>query len=172
MEALIVIIIIAIPIILFTKFIAQLEPEETIICPICENETVRSNISNAKFNNDWICKDCIEKINELRGGEFPLQNVYLEELQKMIEDYNNYSIEELRQKYPCLDNKFGKASKLAKMNFGMDATDRVAYSVCDENEKCLISIDNAYSDIVIKHYKNIEKMDMLYSTAINMPNIQ
>ena len=53
-------------------------------CPVCNKKLNNSNKSNAKFNEYTICKNCIKKINEHRGGEIPTDHIYLEDLQKIV----------------------------------------------------------------------------------------
>ncbi len=53
-------------------------------CPVCNIKLNNSNKSNAKFNEYTICKSCIKKINEYRGGEIPTDHIYLEDLQKIV----------------------------------------------------------------------------------------
>ncbi len=53
-------------------------------CPVCNKKLNNSNKSNAKFNEYTICKSCIKKINEHRGGEIPTDHIYIEDLQKIV----------------------------------------------------------------------------------------
>lgn len=53
-------------------------------CPVCNKKLNNSNKSNAKFNEYTICKSCIKKINEYRGGEISTNHIYLEDLQKIV----------------------------------------------------------------------------------------
>ena len=55
-------------------------------CPVCNKQLNNSNKSNAKFNEYTICKSCIKKINEYRGGEIPIDHIYLEDLQKIVNE--------------------------------------------------------------------------------------
>ena len=58
-------------------------------CPVCEKQINNiSDLSNGKFNNLPICKECIKIINLYRGGE-KNETVYLDDLKEIVNDYHN-----------------------------------------------------------------------------------
>ena len=56
-------------------------------CPVCNEKIGIYDLSNAKFNYKVICKLCLIKIQEKFGNK-PLNNIYLEDLQNAIYEYN------------------------------------------------------------------------------------
>lgn len=56
-------------------------------CPICNERMGIHDLSNAKFNYKFICKLCIIKIQE-KYGDKPLNNIYLEDFQSAVYEYN------------------------------------------------------------------------------------
>lgn len=55
-------------------------------CPVCNKKLTTANKSNANFSGYIICTNCIKIINSYRGGEIPTDHIYLEDLQKIVND--------------------------------------------------------------------------------------
>lgn len=113
-------------------------------CPVCNEKKLISDLSNARFNYEHICKKCIIKIQK-KYGKPQLNNIYLEDLQNAVREY---------------DSKQGKNSSNNYDNFNNE-DDFLTFSTLEEQYEVTIS----------KHYMYLERIEMLYSTAINMPNI-
>ena len=124
-------------------------------CPVCGEKITNYNRSNAKFNNDYICKNCTYIINKCRGGEKSEDGIFLEDLQKMV---RNFEKENLKKEY--VEKKYGEL-----------ATNVMMYDSLDSEMKANIELDDRYADVITEHYRLMEEIDMLYSTAINLPNI-
>ncbi len=56
-------------------------------CPICNERMGIYDLSNAKFNYKFICKKCVIKIQK-KYGKSQLNNVYLEDLQEAVLEYD------------------------------------------------------------------------------------
>jgi hypothetical protein len=56
-------------------------------CPVCNERMGIYDLSNAKFNHMIICKKCTIKIQE-KFGEKRLNNIYLEDLQEAVLEYD------------------------------------------------------------------------------------
>ena len=112
-------------------------------CPICNEKKLISDLSNARFNYEHICKKCIIKIQK-KYGKSQLNNINLEDLQNTVREY---------------DSKQEKNSNNCD-NFNSE-DDFLTFSTLEEQYEVTIS----------KHYMYLERIEMLYSTAINMTNI-
>jgi tetratricopeptide (TPR) repeat protein len=128
-------------------------------CPVCNNEITSKNESNAKFNSSIICNSCIKKINEFRGGQKD-GNVNLDDLKKIINEYD----ENVLAKMP--------KSNYVINSYGLLATDPTAYECLDAETRKRMAFEDEFSDVIEKHYSILPNIDMLYSTAINLPNIE
>ena len=92
------------------------KPPKGYLCPVCEKIiTNKSYLSNANFNGQKICENCIDIINYYRGGE-KAGTIFLEELQaivnihkKMISTFKISDVPiEIRNSYGILLNNFYK----------------------------------------------------------------
>lgn len=69
------------------KYEVEKNNKSKLRCPICNEKMGICDLSNAKFNYKIICKLCLIKIQEKYGNK-PLNNIYLEDLQDTICEYN------------------------------------------------------------------------------------
>ncbi len=119
-------------------------------CPVCEIKKNNSEKSNGRFNERYICKDCMKIINRARGGQREGQ-VMLEDLKEIVK--NNIQRE-------WSDN--------IKMQYGVLLND---FDILDKETQNYILLENEYEDKLSMHFSFLEQEDMLYSTAINLPKI-
>lgn len=125
----------------------------SFVCPVCEQKKSNSQKSNGRFNNDYICKDCIKIINKSRHGEKNGQ-VMLKDLKDIVNGKNN-SIQR-------------SWSNNIKMQYGSLLDD---FDILGKEMQNDILLENEYEEKLSYHYTFLEQEDMLYSTAINLPTI-
>lgn len=74
-------------------------------CFLCSNNLEKKKKSNITIGENETCKECIEMIEELGGEKILDLKLSIEEMKQMIEDSENYTIEELREMYPNMKTK-------------------------------------------------------------------
>lgn len=160
-------------------------------CPICNVELNEENISNAHFNDDFICISCIQAINEYYGGEKSQEKVYLDDLQRIVNNHYNFDewytlqkkyetkiaqhfklIEEIEMQYSVAINQPSIINKYTEACLNLCAKDILLAPTLIEFWEKESKITN--SGLELPHYPSFEKAAKLfeklnkYDLAINV----
>lgn len=58
-------------------------------CPICNSNTSMLTKSSQKYNNDYICQDCLKKLINSKIFITKIKDMPIDELKKIVENYTN-----------------------------------------------------------------------------------
>ncbi len=71
------------------------------ICPICEVATNVSNKSAVKYNDEYICRECILKLGKQGINVFKIKNISIDELKSKIDGVSIDKISKPKKELKC-----------------------------------------------------------------------